>query len=213
MLSKRADKLALGILIVLHLVGLFGILSEWSELFLSLSPVHLIVAAIILFWFHPSWDARQAGALFLIFTLSFGLEVLGVKSRVIFGSYDYLDMLGAKALGVPFVIGLLWVLLVYSTHHILKKYRHRFKPVVLWFFGALMMVGLDALIEPLSESLGYWRWEEGSAPPQNFLVWFIAAFVFQAMLAPSQKELATNKMAFPLFLLFLLFFFGLNLFL
>ena len=212
MLSRRADKVAFGILLILHLVGFVGILSGWSDLFLSLSPVHLIVSAVILFWFHPKWDVKQAGALILIFSLSFGLEVLGVKSRVIFGSYDYMEMLGTKALGVPFVIGLLWVILVYSTHHIMKKFFYRFKPVVLWLFSAIMMVLLDALIEPISEDMGYWRWEEGSAPAQNYLVWFAAAFVFQAILAPSQKEVSINKMAFPLFLLFLLFFFGLNMF-
>ncbi len=211
MLSSRASKIAFGILLILHIVGCIGINSSQAELFLSLSPVHLIVSAIVLFRFHKTWDAKQAGSLILIFGLSFGLEAAGIESRVIFGSYDYLDKLGSKGLEVPFVIGLLWVMLVYSTHHVVKPYFLRYNRFLLLLLASSLMVGLDFLIEPLSETLGYWKWSEGSAPAQNYLVWFVASFVFQLILAPSQRELPINKMALPLFIFFVLFFFGLNL--
>ncbi|HAS35075.1 MAG TPA: hypothetical protein DCS15_01210 [Flavobacteriales bacterium] len=210
MLSSKASKIAFGILLILHLVGFIGINSSKSELFLSLSAVHLIISALVLFWFHQKWDAKQAIALILIFVLSFGLEVAGIQSRVIFGSYDYMDMLGTKGLEVPFVIGLLWVMLVYASQHIVKAFYPRYNRFVLLLAASALMVFLDFLIEPLSESLGYWKWTEGSAPAQNYLVWFIASFVFQLILAPCQREVPINKMALPLFIFFVLFFFGLN---
>jgi len=182
MLSSKASKIAFGILLILHLVGFIGINSSKSELFLSLSAVHLIISALVLFWFHQKWDAKQAIALILIFVLSFGLEVAGIQSRVIFGSYDYMDMLGTKGLEVPFVIGLLWVMLVYASQHIVKAFYPRYNRFVLLLAASALMVFLDFLIEPLSESLGYWKWTEGSAPAQNYLVWFIASFVFQLIL-------------------------------
>ena len=47
--------------------------------------------------------------------LGFFIEVIGVKTGFIFGSYYYGAAMGIKILAVPLLIGLNWSILVYST--------------------------------------------------------------------------------------------------
>lgn len=71
------------------------------------------------------------------------------------------------------------------------------------------MMGIDFLIEPVAINYDFWKWEENSIPPQNYIAWFLISFV---MLLMSEKILTkrTNKLAIVLFITQLLFFLVIN---
>ncbi|MES2515602.1 MAG: carotenoid biosynthesis protein, partial [Bacteroidota bacterium] len=75
--------------------------------------------------------------------LGFFIEVLGVKTEIIFGSYYYGKALGLKFFAVPILIGVNWAVLLYSTAQ-LSKFKNDMANAL---FGAALMVGLDFFIE------------------------------------------------------------------
>ena len=61
---------------------------------------------------------KQMLAFFLIFLLGFVVEVVGVQTGLIFGSYSYGATLGVKLFDTPLLIGLNWIFVSYSSYSI-----------------------------------------------------------------------------------------------
>lgn len=201
--KKRRFKFAVGLLISLHFFGLLGmhlpimdeLLQQLTpfESFLSLTPLNLILTAFLLFYFHEDWNTSFL--LFFIFTFLIGfiVEVLGVKTGVVFGEYYYGEILGFKLAEVPILIGVNWLVLAYATGILSRKITSNFWVSV--SLGAAMMTTLDWIIEPVAIQLGFWTWTHGDIPLLNFCAWFVISWVICAlfMKLKFQKE---NKMAY-----------------
>ena len=67
------------------------------------------------------------------------------------------------------------------------------------------MVLLDFLIEPVAIRLNFWTWENNIIPIQNYLMWFLVAFVMQWIIS-YKSQLLSNKLSFVLLLSQFLFF-------
>ena len=68
--SRRAFQVALGVLVIVYLVGIAGFLWEYTRpLFERLVPFNLLLAAGLLGWFHPAWTPKF-GILCLLIAIS-----------------------------------------------------------------------------------------------------------------------------------------------
>lgn len=129
--------------------------------------------------------------LFLIVTgiIGFLAEVLGTNSGFPFGKYYYTNFLGAKFLGVPVVVPLIWFVIAYLCFSIVAgnmktqfaSSNNRFplyRIALLCAFGA---VAWDFMIDPMFSSYGYWVWtgqflplpKLDGIPLTNFIGWFV----------------------------------------
>ena len=174
-----SEKRAIGVIIILHLVGLVGLqLESTRSLFESLTPANLIITSLLVFVFHPGWKEQASLYIFSIAIAGFVVEVVGVHTGSIFGVYYYEDNLGLKLLDVPIIIGLNWALLVYCCGVIANKLdiHHIGKTAV----GATLMVLLDVVIEPFAITHHLWQWEGFHVPIQNYLAWWLIAFIMLA---------------------------------
>ena len=203
--SKRSIRLGILILSIFHVVGCIGLLWEPSRaLFQNLVPMNLILSAGILGYFHRPYSKHWILFFSLIFAWGWGVEILGVNTGWPFGTYAYGGALGFKIWGTPPLIGLNWLILVYITGLISMKFPVGMIGRVIGAAG--LMTILDLLIEPVAIQLDFWDWASPDIPLQNYLAWFIIAsgmhLVFQRL--PIQS---LNPMAFPLFLVQLIFFF------
>jgi len=112
----------------------------------------------------------------------FFIELIGVKSGVIFGSYVYGNTLQPQFWNVPLAIGFAWLSILLGAtavaQRILPAFR-RMRPLFLSAIIALLMALFDAFMEPAAMKLGYWHWSDGEIPFRNFIAWF----VFGLMLA------------------------------
>jgi uncharacterized membrane protein len=103
--------------------------------------------------------------------------VLGVHTGLIFGSYQYGPTLGLQLWQVPLLIGLNWLMLVYTTGHLLDLLR------LPWLLKALLaaalMVGLDFFIEPVAVAFDFWSWQGGAIPVSNYAGWFGLSLLLQ----------------------------------
>ncbi|RYZ51820.1 MAG: carotenoid biosynthesis protein [Sphingobacteriales bacterium] len=169
-----------GVLVLIHLVGLAGLgFSATRPLFISLTPLSLLVSLAMLLWERSLWQGRVLSASVIIYLAGYLVELAGTKSRMIFGDYWYGAGLGTLLLGVPLIIGVNWLLLTISAYTIVRPLKI---PVALrLILGALLMTGLDWIIEPVAVKLDYWQWANDSIPLRNYLAWFVFSFLLQCV--------------------------------
>ena len=196
------------IIILFHFVGLYGFLNtEFVELFITLVPLHLML--MLLLMIISGYDGSRNFLVFalIVYLAGFLVEVAGVNTGLIFGSYTYGRTLGFQIWQTPLLIGANWLILVYTTGVVLTAYN--FNKYVFAFFGALVLVGIDFLIEPVAIKYDYWNWAGGVIPLQNYLGWFVVAFAmflfFKKMTFRKQ-----NSAAIVLFVAQICFFIILN---
>jgi len=173
----KYSKTAKAVIGIVYIVGILGMsFPETRSLFQDLTPVNLLFAAFVLFLFHQSFNLKSALLFLLVFLGGFGVEVAGIQTGVVFGSYAYGEALGLKIAGTPLLIGLNWLMLIYMVYHLLQDLHVSIfvKAIV----GALMMVAYDLLLEPVAIRLDFWQWGGGAIPLQNYLAWFAISFVF-----------------------------------
>jgi putative membrane protein len=195
------------ILVVIHLVGVAGILSPYKGLFLVLTPFNLLLSTTLLLINHKNFNANFYIFCFTIFLAGFFVEVIGTNRGFIFGSYSYGNTLGIKFLKTPIIIGVNWLLLIYTVGSIFNKLNKSiyFKSII----GAASLVILDLFIEPVAIKYNFWDWYEGVVPLQNYIAWFIISFIMLILFYKLNfnKE---NKLAKAMFIVQLVFFVLLN---
>lgn len=197
------------IIVVTHLVGVVGYLSPWSEYFVAITPLHLIVSAGLLILHQQNKNRAFWWTMLGLIIAGYAVEVAGIKTGVIFGIYFYDHGLGPKVFDVPPIIGVNWMMLILAIGSLLSQLN--IPLLIKAMLGALCMVAMDYLIEPVAIQYDFWHWASTTVPTHNYLGWLITAFIlflgyFQS---PFQKA---NKLAWILLLMQVLFFGLLNLF-
>ncbi|HAM24083.1 MAG TPA: carotenoid biosynthesis protein [Actinobacteria bacterium] len=132
-------------------------------------------------------------ALYLVITVVGGwlVEVLGSRTDVPFGPYDYTDSLGLKLLGVPVVIPFAWAMMAYPSLIVGRALtRSRIAQVLI---GAWALASWDVFLDPMMVSDGHWVWQSTATagvelpgvpgiPAQNFAGWLLVALVMMTAL-------------------------------
>ena len=197
-------KISVGLIWLFHFSGLLGILFIDRELFLETTPVNLFITVVLLFVNLPDVNKGVLMAASVAFVVGMGVELLGVNYGLIFGQYVYGDNLGVKVGGVPLLIGANWVMLTFITGAvgavIFKK-----SITIAAVIGALLMVLLDLVIEPVAPKFDYWEFANETAPLSNYLGWFLVAFPMQLVYQKYVKRKDT-VFSFHLVLIQFLFF-------
>ncbi len=167
------------LILLLHFIGIVGtLIPATSELVKSLTPINLIVSAIILIWTSSVTPQLIVYCLFVM-GAGFAIEVLGVKTGLLFGSYAYGPTLGPAVFDVPVVMGINWLLMSVGFGLVSNSLFSGYPFRVLTSAGAMTL--LDVLLEPVAIRLDYWQWEADTVPLQNYLMWFLVSLMFQAV--------------------------------
>ncbi|WPP51547.1 carotenoid biosynthesis protein [Catalinimonas niigatensis] len=178
--NTRHQKIALISIIIIHFFGIIGLVfTPTRPYFEAATPFSLILTSLLLFAFHQDWNIAFILFALVTYILGFMIELVGVQTEFIFGSYTYGITLGTKLWDVPLIIGLNWLLLSYASGSVVRNLSRNI------FFnslaGSVIMVLLDVLIEPVAVRLDFWQWKEGKIPLQNFVGWFVTAFFLQLL--------------------------------
>jgi putative membrane protein len=205
--TKRQGYFAHAILINSHLCGLIGMQTTLKWLFLLFTPYNLLLSTFLLFYHHTVYSRNFWIFCISIFLLGYGIEVVGVHTGLVFGDYSYGQSLGFKLAGVPLVMGLNWLNLIYSIGVVFNTIK---LPIYLKaLIGATTLTLLDILIEPIAIHYDYWSWESISVPIQNYLAWLVISFLFLVFFY-SMKFKKDNRMAVLFFIVQVFFFATLN---
>lgn len=115
----------------------------------------------------------------ILLLATFLLEVIGVHTGIVFGSYKYGEVLGVKAWGVPLIITLNWLLLIISANVLAGDMTG--KKVIRIFLAPILIVLFDLVMEPVAMQLNYWDWHNHTIPFKNYASWFIIALLFSVL--------------------------------
>lgn len=202
--KKYALPVAVAVLVIFHGVGLWGLLFSGNpEYFQQLTPMNLLLTNVLLFSFHRQWNTAFVIFAVVVFGVGFFSEVLGVHTGLLFGNYSYGAALGLKLWEVPLLIGLNWLMLVYTTGHISNYFKLHW--LVKALIGTLLMVLLDYFIEPVAMQYDFWGWQGNHIPFSNFIGWFAVAFLLQLYFQKA-TFFKGNKLAPYVYLVQLVFF-------
>ncbi len=175
--------------------GLWHILGVFQTLMRILAAPLLIALSIIVFVavFRILSDqkirVRLLGWSILVIIGSFAIEWIGVKTGKIFGYYAYGETLQPILFDVPIAIGFAWLCMLLTSTAVMQRILPKFSSyhfVIQAISISLLMVLFDIVMEPAAMKLGYWTWQDGSIPIQNFIAWFGISFIF-AMIAARIK--------------------------
>lgn len=170
-------KLAVAIIIIFHSVGLIGFLTpSLHPLFINLVPYHLLLMFFVLIAAYNGDRKRLFLFIAGVFLCGYMVEVLGVKTLEIFGNYAYGKTMGLKVADVPLLMGVNWVLLIFSVGQMLKDLKIR-NSIVACLIGAAVLVFFDYFMEPVAMKFDYWTWFQHTIPLQNYIAWFIVSVI------------------------------------
>ncbi len=186
-------RIALLIVVVTHAVGALGLRTPMAGWMVLLTPIHLLLTFGLLFWFSDRSERLKA-ALLAVFGLGLGVEILGVNTGFPFGDYVYLEGLGPKILETPWLIGVNWALLGLATASFSTAFLEEGTRLQRALLASVLMLNLDILMEPVAHAHRLWLFAGGVAPWQNYLSWFVVAFVAQWMLG---RSVSPNRLAAP----------------
>ena len=204
------ENILLLFLVIFYTVGTVGILiPEYRDTMLPLSPMNLLISFGALLLARKKDFRPFVLMLALCFVVGMTVELIGTKTGLLFGNYAYGSNLGPKFMGVPWVIGINWgILIVCSAAAVNSLKKNLFTKALL---AALIMTGLDVLLEPVAIESDFWSWKSGEIPVYNYICWFVIAFPLQ-WINFKAKAVESNKVANGLLIIMTLFFLILNIF-
>ena len=200
---------ALAVLVIFHAGGFWGLMFSGRPMyFQQLTPLNLLLTNILLFSLHRHWNKTFLVFAAVVAIVGFMAEVIGVHTGLLFGNYKYGEALGTELWDVPLLIGLNWLMLIYSTGTILSKLKTNL--LVKALAGAVLMVLLDFFMEPVAMQFDFWDWKGAVIPVSNYAGWFGLAFLLHLYFQVTNVN-KQNPLAPFVYLVQLLFFIGIYL--
>jgi putative membrane protein len=196
--------------------------------FVRSTPFNLLLMFVLLCWTQERVNKYFLLFVVLCFLIGVGVEIAGVNTSLVFGEYQYGNVLGNKVAAVPLIIGVNWFIIIYccgvSIHTLLVKALSRLpveeskkppalKAISVIVDGATLAVFFDWVMEPVAVKLGYWEWKGNDGVPFfNYFCWFGVSLLLLAIFhyMPFSKN---NKFAINLLLIQMMFFLLLRTFL
>ncbi len=161
---------------IIFLVGIIGHISEQTfDILVMITPHTLFIMGTFVLY-HA---IKRNGSPILLWTagmyiITFTLEAIGVHTGLIFGGYTYGEVLAPALIDVPLIIGYNWVFVILGAACIAQHYISR--SILFALITGLIAVIFDAFLEPVAIKLGYWSWDVGYVPLQNYAAWFAISF-------------------------------------
>lgn len=164
-------------LYLIFTVGIIGhIFQPLLKIMLWLTPFTLLLTgSFVLFYSYKSSGNKFLIWVLITYAITFTLELVGVKTSLIFGEYYYGNILGLKVFEVPLIIGFNWVFVILgsiSVSQFISKNN-----IIIAITSASIAVLFDYVLEPVAIKLNYWHWVDHIIPLQNYIAWFFIAFI------------------------------------
>jgi len=168
----------IGIIWLFHVSGLIGIALGYDRWFIEKTPLNLTVSLLVFALLYPLKEVKSVLVFFLVALIGMAAEWMGVQWGWFFGEYSYGENFGPKFQGVPYLIGLYWALLTLATAAMAQKWVTQ--PWLQWGIAAVLMVGLDLLLEQWAPVFDFWTFVP-KPPLANYLSWFILGYLLQIL--------------------------------
>ena len=196
------QNISLGLIWLFHVSGIIGIIYSDASWFIKATPLNLMLSFILLL-LNIERSKKTLLLVLLCFFVGMLAEIIGVKYGFIFGKYTYGKALGPKFMEVPFMMGIVWCILVFITGFIVQLFFETTWARIIVGIG--LMLFLDLVMEPVAPILDFWTFESGLASFNNYIGWAVIAFPLQFTFHKAKLHI-DGSFAFHLYFLQFLFF-------
>jgi putative membrane protein len=172
-MKKAYKSYLLYFLILVYVSGSIGFVVNPS-FFSPFTPYTLLFSCSVYLIHRPLVNPKFIFAFLCIALLGFIVEIIGVKTGVIFGKYSYGNGLGYKLFNVPLIISINWAMLICAG--IITVSSIFTNKIVVLVITALLVTSIDLLIEQVAPKLDFWQFEGGLPTLHNYLGWIGVAF-------------------------------------
>ena len=147
------------------------------------STVLIALPSLIALFAHLG-QRGAALSLLAVSAFAYAVESVGVATGLPYGTFFYGEALGPRLLGlVPYLLPVTYVPLVIGAVAAAWTPGRLARRIVL---SALLLVLIDAVLDPGATALGFWIWPEGGpyygVPLTNFAGWLLSGAVSAALL-------------------------------
>ncbi len=198
-------------LYLIFTVGIIGhLVDQLIPIMLYLTTFTLLLTgSVVLYKSYKTSNKFFLHWITITYLITFLLEVIGVKTGLIFGKYLYGETLGLKFFDVPLIIGFNWVFVILGAISIARIINNN--KFVVSFIAAAIAVIFDFILEPVAIKLDYWQWSGNIIPLQNYAAWFAIAF-FSSFFYKHFNLKTESKISIHYLIIQLVFFLLINLF-
>ena len=166
-------------LILVYVSGSIGFVVN-PTFFSPFTPYTLLFTCFVFLIHQPISDKKYISAFFSIAVLGYIIELIGIKTGLLFGNYSYGNGLGFKLFDVPLIISINWAMLICAGIVTVSKFfRNKF---VVISVTALVVTFIDLIIEQVAQKLDFWQFEGGLPGLHNYLGWigvvFFTSYIF-----------------------------------
>lgn len=185
-------------------VGILGhLIYSLRELMLLLTPITLLLTGTLVLYSSYKKSNKFLQWIVLTYILTFILEVIGVKTGLVFGEYKYGTILGLKLFEVPLIIGFNWVLIILGTISVTQLITgNKFTKSLI---AATLSVLFDLVLEPIAIKLDYWQWKQNIIPIQNYFAWFLIALISASLFSRLKVRIQSSLSIHYLLVQFIFF--------
>ena len=180
-------KISVFLIWLIHISGALGLLYYDIIFFAALTPINLYLTALLLMINQKNPRINELIGIGLIFFAGIIVEYLGVNYNLIFGEYEYGENMGPKFFGVPFLIGVNWIIITLTAGGIANTFFKKNKYLTI-FFGSILMVFIDFFIEPVAPVLDFWEFKGNIVPISNYTGWLFTGLITQSIYYITFKE-------------------------
>ena len=180
-------KISVFLIWLIHISGALGLLYYDIIFFAALTPINLYLTALLLMINQKNPRIKELIGIGLIFFTGIIVEYLGVNYNLIFGEYEYGKNMGPKFFGVPFLIGVNWIIITLTAGGIANTFFKKNKYLTI-LFGSILMVFIDFFIEPVAPVLDFWEFKGNIVPISNYTGWLFTGLITQSIYYITFKE-------------------------
>jgi putative membrane protein len=205
---KKYKSYLMYFLILVYISGSIGFVVN-PTFFSPFTPYTLLLTCFVFLIHSPLNNKKFLFAFFSIAFLGFIIEVIGVKTGLVFGKYSYGEGLGLKLLEVPLIISINWAMLICAGIRIVSGIFAN--KIVSLFAAAVLVTLIDLLIEQVAPKLDFWQFEGGLPDLHNYLGWIGVAFFTSYFFYPTIIK-GNRNVSLVILILQIIFFTSLYLF-
>ncbi len=181
-------RVSIAIFIIWLFMGsaMIGISFGFESFFVPKTPLNLMVQTALFFWVAQFKSLKTWLAAVAVFSIGVGIEWIGIHTGFPFGEYSYGENLGFKLDGVPYLIGVNWLMLSWAAHSLVE--RIKLNALLKAMLAASILVIFDFPMEVVAPKFDFWTFSS-AAPWNNYLAWGIVAVVMQLIIQATNKRL------------------------
>ncbi|MFC6730725.1 bisanhydrobacterioruberin hydratase [Natronoarchaeum mannanilyticum] len=139
----------------------------------------------------PLVDRRALAGLGVLAAFTYGVELLGVYTGVLYGEFEYLIDLGPMLFGaVPLALPVFYFPILLNSYLLVTLLsKDRLGAAARLLAVLAVVVGMDLVLDPGAVALGFWGWETPGTyygvPARNYVGWVLSGVVAVAVLSAS----------------------------